>query len=203
MFNARVLNELLSAAAANQQQKPTVRIIGSKATTRPPTRHVAVDLYEHNNSYVMMTDLPGYDKADIEVQIEDGVLSVAAERDTRRAAVSVFTAADSATSIPVPPMSAVSIDDIYVDSDGDEFATAEPETETEPGDASVKTTHAPASTPTAKYYHRERSSGKVARAFRLPKDADEDKAEVTYVDGVLTVTVPKVAKIGPIKLPIA
>ena len=42
------------------------------------------------------------------------------------------------------------------------------------------------------WYFRERSYGAFSRAFRLPPDADGDKAAASMKDGVLTITVPKV-----------
>jgi len=55
----------------------------------------------------------------------------------------------------------------------------------------------------ANYYHRERSWGKVQRSFRLPRDANQDAAQVKYVDGVLTIEFPKQAVSGAKKLTIA
>ncbi len=40
------------------------------------------------------------------------------------------------------------------------------------------------------YHRRERESGAFSRAVRLPADVDGDKAEATYVAGVLTVLLP-------------
>ena len=56
---------------------------------------------------------------------------------------------------------------------------------------------------TSKYYLKERRWGKVHRAFRLPVDADRDAAALTYVDGVLTVTLPKTENKASKKLTIA
>jgi HSP20 family protein len=41
------------------------------------------------------------------------------------------------------------------------------------------------------YLVRERRSGSFRRSLRLPDTVDADKAESTYEDGVLTVTLPK------------
>jgi HSP20 family protein len=40
------------------------------------------------------------------------------------------------------------------------------------------------------YHRRERESGGFNRAVRLPAEVDGDKAEASYVAGVLTVTLP-------------
>ena len=41
------------------------------------------------------------------------------------------------------------------------------------------------------YLLRERRSGKFRRALKLPETVDADKAESTYADGVITITLPK------------
>jgi len=41
------------------------------------------------------------------------------------------------------------------------------------------------------YLSRERSFSKYYRAFRLPAEVDAEKAEATYKNGVLEVTLPK------------
>jgi len=44
----------------------------------------------------------------------------------------------------------------------------------------------------AVYHRRERSHGKFIRTIELPVDVDRDKVQASYVDGVLTVTLPRV-----------
>jgi HSP20 family molecular chaperone IbpA len=41
------------------------------------------------------------------------------------------------------------------------------------------------------YFKRERYTHQFKRTFRLPKDADRDKIEKEYKNGVLTITIPK------------
>ncbi len=41
------------------------------------------------------------------------------------------------------------------------------------------------------YFFSERSYGKFQRSFRLPEDADQDKADATYKDGVLCLRIAK------------
>jgi len=55
---------------------------------------------------------------------------------------------------------------------------------------------------TDKYHSLERSYGKVQRSIKLPKNADLANASNRFKDGVLTVTVPKVAEKPPTKLTI-
>lgn len=43
----------------------------------------------------------------------------------------------------------------------------------------------------------ERVFGKFERSFSLPEDADRDKIEANYADGVVTVTIPKLEAARP------
>ncbi len=47
------------------------------------------------------------------------------------------------------------------------------------------------------YHRRERKAGKFSRAIALPGEVNSEKVEATFVDGILTVTVPKSEKIKP------
>jgi HSP20 family protein len=46
-------------------------------------------------------------------------------------------------------------------------------------------------------YRRERFQGKFQRAFSLPNTADADKIEAEFVDGLLTITIPKAKELKP------
>jgi HSP20 family protein len=45
----------------------------------------------------------------------------------------------------------------------------------------------------ARVLHQERVYGKLTRSFTLPQEVDESKAEATFKDGVLELTLPKKA----------
>lgn len=47
------------------------------------------------------------------------------------------------------------------------------------------------------YHIRERRCGKFGRSFRFPVDVDAETVEATYVNGVLTLNVPKVEEVKP------
>jgi len=53
------------------------------------------------------------------------------------------------------------------------------------------------------YYRSERSYGSFFRSIDLPADADPDRIEASYDDGVLEVTIPKTAAVKPKKVKVS
>lgn len=53
------------------------------------------------------------------------------------------------------------------------------------------------STENEKVHLQERSYGSFSRSFALPKDADSENVSAAYVNGTLTVTVPKRPEVQP------
>ena len=47
------------------------------------------------------------------------------------------------------------------------------------------------------YLYQERRYGAFSRSVTLPSGLDTDKAEATFENGVLTLTIPKVEKVKP------
>ena len=45
-------------------------------------RTTDIDIAEYDDEFVVMADLPGYDREDIDVRADDGRLTIGAERDT-------------------------------------------------------------------------------------------------------------------------
>jgi HSP20 family protein len=52
------------------------------------------------------------------------------------------------------------------------------------------------------YHRRERESGGFSRAIRLAAEVDGDRAEATYVAGVLTVSLPLKRAAKPREIPV-
>lgn len=64
--------------------------------------------------------------------------------------------------------------------------------------------HAWEANETAKVYRRESRSGKFTRSLRLPEDVNLEAVEASFVNGLLTVTIPKQeeVKVEPKRIPI-
>lgn len=89
------------------------------------------DVRTDDESVVVSADLPGFDRENIHVSLDDRTLTIRAERTTER------------------------------DAENDD------------------------------YVRRERRHDSVSRSLHLPVDVDEDGAEATYNNGVLTVSLPR------------
>ena len=97
----------------------------------------AVDLLETDNEVVVKASLPGVKAEDVDISVNDGILTVKGEKKS-----------DDKT-------------------EGENF------------------------------YRREIRYGAFSRSLPLPAAVDQEKAEATFADGVLTVTLPKSAEAKP------
>jgi HSP20 family protein len=97
----------------------------------------AVDLTENDTSYTITVEIPGVQKNDVQVELQDEMLVIRGEKRSEREEKKDRTR--------------------YV----------------------------------------ERSYGSFSRAFDLPPDADADRLEASFKDGVLTVRVPRKEAVKP------
>lgn len=61
---------------------------------------------------------------------------------------------------------------------------------------------APAAADNVTWLRRERATGEFARVIPLPVPVDAEKVEATYTNGVLKVTLPKIAAVKPRTVPV-
>jgi HSP20 family protein len=99
-------------------------------------RGMAIDVAEYDDNLVVVADLPGFEKDDIDLKISGQVLTIVADHEM--------------------------------------------ESESESGEHEE-----------GQFIRRERRSQSVRRSFRLPVEVDEEGANASYQNGVLTVTLPK------------
>ncbi|WP_311173173.1 Hsp20/alpha crystallin family protein [Halobellus ordinarius] len=128
-------------------------------------RGTAIDLREEPEAFVVAVDVPGFEKSDIELAVADRVLTIEASRDD----IAETTSGDDIAET-------TSGDDIAETTSGDDIA------ETAGDDDEV-----------GHYVRRERHTDSIRRSVRLPGDVRADDASATYRNGVLTVTLPKLA----------
>ena len=103
--------------------------VSNSASAKPSTPRV--DIREDENDYVLEMELPGLSEKDVEVKIEDTLLTISSKE-------------------------------------------AEDQSEEK-----------------AKYLLRERRSRSFSRSFVLPKDADRDKIEAAFSNGLLNLSISK------------
>ena len=99
----------------------------------------AIDIRETKNEFLVRAELPGLTKADVEITVENGVLSLSGEKKE----------------------------------------------ECEEGSAE------------SGRYVLERRYGRFQRNFNLPRGIDAEKVRAEFSDGVLTITLPKLAAAKP------
>jgi HSP20 family protein len=97
----------------------------------------AVDIRENDHHYAVTAELPGVRKEDVQVELDQGMLTIRGEK------------------------------------------TSEREEKKE------------------QCRYTERSYGSFSRSFSLPSDADADRLEASFKDGVLSLTIPRIEKAKP------
>lgn len=71
--NARPLNELF------EEFFQTPMGVVSRSTGRASKGNLALDISEHENHVIVRASLPGFGKEDVEIQLDDGVLTIKAD----------------------------------------------------------------------------------------------------------------------------
>jgi HSP20 family protein len=73
---ASVLNDMLKPFTTDDDVS-----FGTRWSTEYTTPHAPVDIRETSDAYVIECDLPGVERSDIGIQVEDGVVSIKASRN--------------------------------------------------------------------------------------------------------------------------
>ena len=71
-------------AALTTEKQGSLQTTGEKSiATRDETRYVAppVDIFEAEDAIVVIADLPGVDKNDVDIRVEDGILTIKGRAD--------------------------------------------------------------------------------------------------------------------------
>jgi HSP20 family protein len=145
----------------------------------PGARNLAVDVFEDDETVTVVADLPGFDEDEIEVELRDDALSIAATHETE-SEVSIGEDTDEDTDSDGEPADSES-----GDSGSGDSGSAD-------GDAEASTDDAAADTDdNVRYHRRERRTRSVSRRVPIPAPVERDGASASYDGGVLTVTLLK------------
>ena len=137
---------------------------------------MVTDVRELDDKYILDMEVPGYDKKDIKVELDDGYLKVEAEKNCETVSGNADETVENAA-------------------DGEANETAEATTEnaatSETEDATSKTV-AKKPDDKGKYIRRERFYGKMVRSFYVGNDVKKEDITAAFENGILTITIPKV-----------
>ena len=170
---------------------------------------MSIDMFTTEGSYNIHAAVPGLDKRDIRITVDDGVLRIEAERreERKERKPSTSTASSSSSSLPVngSQQSATT--------GSQQTATSQPtDSSSSSASASSSSTSSAPSTTTAadssnavkadadsaddavEYSYQESYYGRVERSLALPEDADADKLTARYENGVIKIEIPRVAE---------
>jgi len=159
---------------------------------------MTVDFFSTPSTYSVHAAVPGLDKRDIKVTVEDGVLKIEAERREERKERSPTAA--SSSSIPVsgqqssaaqatPEQGSTAAADRGSASAGSAASTASAD-----GSAGEKAEEAQDRDESVDYHHVESYYGRVERSLALPEDADADRLTARYENGVIKIDIPRLAQ---------
>lgn len=145
-----ILTRKNSATATRPYARPSLESLFPR-TAEWDRRTPAVDIHEEEGRYVLEAELPGVAESDIEVKLEDSLLTIQAAPNR---------------------------------------------------DAADRDRSANGSRAGSRYLVRERVQREFGRSFVLPKDVNRDAIQAHYRNGVLTLTLEKVAESKPRSIPI-
>ena len=203
-FTSSPFNSLFNSAFANPFA-PFAPLRGSGPSMSMPD--MTVDVFSSATTYTVHAAVPGLDKKDIKITVDDGVLTIEAERreekreaakptqsntaaatNTSDAATSTSTSTPSASAEPTAAakaseQSATSASSTAQSDSATTPAAAQSSTSTEvsaeEGDSDVN------------FHHVESFYGRVSRSVQLPEDARADELTARYENGVVKIDIPR------------
>ncbi len=137
---------------------------------------VALDLAEHENELVVTASLPGVRPEDVDITVQQNVLTIQGEvREEREQ----------------PPQTTAT-------QQGEEGRQANGQGAAQEGGQQGQ----PQGRRQPQYHYRERRFGRFMRQIALPVPVNADQAEASFEHGVLTLGLPKVAEARPHRIQI-
>lgn len=137
-------------------------------------KYPATDMVETQESYELISELPGYDKKDIKIELAD---------DNRTLVLSGSTN-ETKTSTP-PTTSTNTNEEQYSTTDNEAKSQQDQMVEKKEKDSQV------AKSDENQWWVQERVIGSFTRSFALPTPIDAESIKASFDNGVLKVVVPK------------
>ena len=137
---------------------------------------MVTDVRELDDKYILDMEVPGYDKKDIKVELDDGYLKVEAEKKCETVSGNADETAENAA------------DNGKEANEKAEATTAE----TSGTEDATSKTEAKKPDDKGKYIRRERFYGKMVRSFYVGNDVKKEDITAAFENGILTITIPKV-----------
>jgi HSP20 family molecular chaperone IbpA len=134
---------------------------------------MTVDITSTPTSYSVHAAVPGLKKEDINITVDDGVLTIEAERKETRGGQKEPTSSSTSSTQSAEEKTG---EEKTAGTEGSPSSTASPTTEV---DEDVN------------YHHVESFYGRVTRSIQLPDDARVDELTAKYEDGVIKIEVPR------------
>jgi len=215
--------DLMDAVMADAMRIPLNSLPGCRIDTSPPR------LEDKGTHYALALSAPGVAPSDLMIEANDDVLTIKGETvltgfthfvnhtittpSDADADAATASSTDGLLVVTLPKKAAAAPKRIEVSSDAEETP------ETDAADAATrpyKITLVAAGLAAADVEvsvekpgvlkvqgETKRTGAKISRCFRLPRDADACGASARHVDGILTVTVPKMPKAEPKSVAVA
>ena len=160
-------------AQGHSRRVPAVPRLGTMVT----------DVRELDDKYVLDMEVPGYDKKDIKVELDDGYLKVEAEK-TNETSYGNTEAAGSAGTESEADGAGEGAEETAGDENASGEADAKASTEIKAKGSAKK--------PDGKYIRRERFYGKMVRSFYVGNDVKKEDISAAFKNGILTISIPKI-----------
>ena len=153
---------------------------------------MSVDMLSSATEYTVHASVPGVAKADLKVTVDDGVLTIEAERrketkQSRRPSGTNSSNDNNNSNATSPRATSPSASTAPTDESKYE-EKAQPASETSTDSASMDTHDDEGE---AQYQHVESFYGHVSRSITLPNDCVTDGMLARYEDGVLRISIPR------------
>ena len=190
---------LLSPLSLLSSFSPAASLLSSGAVL--PS--MSVDMSSTDAEYRVHASVPGVSKADLRVTVEDGVLTIEAERreETTHSGSGGRQGNNNGNSITQQAQQSAGSRSATTSDSADEeqreektdntttSSTTTPAAATQPDGAAMETED-DSSSPV--YHHVESFYGHISRAITLPDDCNTDGMAARYEDGVLRISIPRV-----------